>query len=299
LGEDIHGNIARLNNLLNDMPNRVSLAQQQLDDTRRQLETAKEELKTPFPMDAELADKSARLAELDSKLNLDASSDAPKPDEQKNEAARIEPENDGKESENEDFQPEAEPVIPASENEQETIEAFKAEVKKAFGPAVDSRVIFGTIPKHAVLTGIVAHFWYHAARDCPKIQACHRAIWRVSAGVLVKQPAVDCSVMIKHTQTAMYRQIAVAHHIGALQAKYHQHFDSPYDYAFQRGQLANHFFILQGAESVSVELAALDFIGKVLDIISFFESNAAALDRFAGNGADRFGGHFTELVGQA
>ena len=97
----------------------------------------------------------------------------------------------------------------------------------------------------------------------------------------------------------MYRQIAVAYHVRALQAKNHQHFSSPYAYAFQRGQLAYRFFIRHGAERVRVELAALGFIGKVLDISGFFESNAAALDRFAGNGANRFAGHFAELVGQA
>ena len=35
------------------------------------------------------------------------------------------------------------------ENEHETIDkSLQAEIKEAFGPAVDMRVIFGTIPKH-------------------------------------------------------------------------------------------------------------------------------------------------------
>jgi len=75
LGTDVHGNITRINNLLNNIPARLDAAQKQLDDTRRQLETAKEELNKPFTMETELAAKAGRLAELDSQLNMDNAPD--------------------------------------------------------------------------------------------------------------------------------------------------------------------------------------------------------------------------------
>ena len=58
-----------------DIPARLDAAQKQLDDTRRQLETAKEELNKPFTMETELAAKAGRLAELDSQLNMDNAPD--------------------------------------------------------------------------------------------------------------------------------------------------------------------------------------------------------------------------------
>ena len=46
-------------------------AEQQLDSLRSQQEAAQAELGKPFPQEAELAEKSARLAELDALLNMD------------------------------------------------------------------------------------------------------------------------------------------------------------------------------------------------------------------------------------
>jgi N12 class adenine-specific DNA methylase len=80
LGTDVRGNITRLNNVLADLPSRLELARQSLENTQRQLETAKGELEKPFPMGDELAAKSERLAALDIRLNMDASSHGPKDD---------------------------------------------------------------------------------------------------------------------------------------------------------------------------------------------------------------------------
>ena len=97
LGTDVHGNITRLNNLLEGFPNRLTAAQQQIEDANRQMETAKEELTKPFPQEAELAAKAERLVGLDATLNLDAAVSAEMKNEPENE---IDLENDGLELEN-------------------------------------------------------------------------------------------------------------------------------------------------------------------------------------------------------
>ena len=70
-GTDARGNILRLDNTLANMPQRQEDAKARLDNARNQLVSAKAELGKPFPQEAELKTKSARLAELDSELNLD------------------------------------------------------------------------------------------------------------------------------------------------------------------------------------------------------------------------------------
>ena len=52
------------------IPARLEKAEQQLDSLRSQQEAAQAELGKPFPQEAELAEKSARLAELDALLNM-------------------------------------------------------------------------------------------------------------------------------------------------------------------------------------------------------------------------------------
>ena len=44
---------------------------EQLENTRAQLENAKVEVQKPFPQEEELAEKSARLAELNAQLDMD------------------------------------------------------------------------------------------------------------------------------------------------------------------------------------------------------------------------------------
>ena len=65
IGTSAAGNIQRLDNAL------AVKAEQQLDNLRSQQEAAQAELGKPFPQEAELAEKSARLAELDALLNMD------------------------------------------------------------------------------------------------------------------------------------------------------------------------------------------------------------------------------------
>ena len=71
LSTDIFGNFTRLDNLIKNLPNGLTTAEQRLQNTRAQLEQAKEEVKKPFPREEELRQKQARLNELNIALNLD------------------------------------------------------------------------------------------------------------------------------------------------------------------------------------------------------------------------------------
>ena len=72
LGTDARGNLTRIDNALADMPDRVKSLRVRLGNLREQLKDAKAELGKPFPQEAELAEKSARLAELNVQLDIDS-----------------------------------------------------------------------------------------------------------------------------------------------------------------------------------------------------------------------------------
>ncbi len=71
LGTDVHGNLTRLNNALEDIPMKLEHCREQLITILQQLETAKEQIEIPFEKEQELQTKSARLTELNSLLNMD------------------------------------------------------------------------------------------------------------------------------------------------------------------------------------------------------------------------------------
>ena len=73
LGTDPRGNILRIDNALSGIPDRMNKARDELEDLLRQQDAAKQEMGKPFPQEAELREKSARLAELDAELNMEAS----------------------------------------------------------------------------------------------------------------------------------------------------------------------------------------------------------------------------------
>lgn len=73
LGSDVFGNIQRIDNVLDALPERLKSCSDQLDNARHQLENAKAELTKPFPQETELAEKSKRLDELNIRLNMDKS----------------------------------------------------------------------------------------------------------------------------------------------------------------------------------------------------------------------------------
>ena len=73
LGTDARGNLTRLDNALAGIPGRLERGREQLENLRNQQSAAQVELTKPFPQEAELAEKSARLAELDAALSMDES----------------------------------------------------------------------------------------------------------------------------------------------------------------------------------------------------------------------------------
>ena len=73
LGTDARGNLTRLDNALAGIPGRLERGREQLENLRNQQSAAQVELTKPFPQEAELAEKSARLAELDATLSMDES----------------------------------------------------------------------------------------------------------------------------------------------------------------------------------------------------------------------------------
>ena len=64
------GNLIRLDNVLNKMPERLKSLEEKLVSTKEQLENAKEELKKPFEKSDELKKKVMRLAELNKLLDM-------------------------------------------------------------------------------------------------------------------------------------------------------------------------------------------------------------------------------------
>ena len=85
LGTDPLGNIIRLDNSLNNFPERITAAENELDTLHQQQAAAQIEVKKPFPQEEELAEKSARLAELNAQLDVDEKSHEPEQDEEEQE----------------------------------------------------------------------------------------------------------------------------------------------------------------------------------------------------------------------
>ena len=70
LGTSADGNIIRLDNAIEKMPEKLNRLEEKLISTREQLENAKEELKKPFEKADELKSKVLRLAELNKLLDM-------------------------------------------------------------------------------------------------------------------------------------------------------------------------------------------------------------------------------------
>ena len=87
LGNDPLGNIIRLDNSLNNFPERITSAENELDTLHQQQAAAQIEVEKPFPQEEELAEKSARLAELNAQLDVDEKSHEPEQEEQPDEDA--------------------------------------------------------------------------------------------------------------------------------------------------------------------------------------------------------------------
>ena len=71
LGADVFGNLTRMDNVIDGLTSKLDVVQTELADTQVQLENARTELAAPFAREAELAEKTARLKELNILLNMD------------------------------------------------------------------------------------------------------------------------------------------------------------------------------------------------------------------------------------
>ena len=81
LGDDARGNITSLDNAIDNFADRIADAENALQNLEQQKQAAEVEVAKPFAQEEELAEKSARLAELNALLNIDrdrsSSQDAP------------------------------------------------------------------------------------------------------------------------------------------------------------------------------------------------------------------------------
>ena len=86
LGDDERGNITRLDNAIDNFADRIADAENALQNLEQQKQAAEVEVAKPFAQEEELAEKSARLAELNALLNIDrdrsSSQDAPEETEE-------------------------------------------------------------------------------------------------------------------------------------------------------------------------------------------------------------------------
>ena len=71
LGTDTFGNITRLDNALEGLLKRLEMNEMELDNIKKQFETAKVDVERPFPQEEELKAKTDRLNELNALLNVD------------------------------------------------------------------------------------------------------------------------------------------------------------------------------------------------------------------------------------
>ena len=71
LGSDALGNVLRIENTLTGLDRQLEKSRARLEDLERQTENARAELEKPFPQEAELAEKSARLIELNAELDME------------------------------------------------------------------------------------------------------------------------------------------------------------------------------------------------------------------------------------
>ena len=71
IGKDPVGNMQRIHNTLSSIDRKLTESVQKLETVQQQLATAQEEVKKPFPKEAELNEKMERLSELNALLNMD------------------------------------------------------------------------------------------------------------------------------------------------------------------------------------------------------------------------------------
>lgn len=88
LGDDPRGNIVRLDNAIDNFADRIADAENARQNLEQQKQAAEVEVAKPFAQEEELAEKSARLAELDALLNMEHQSSRTEPEAKEKPDAR-------------------------------------------------------------------------------------------------------------------------------------------------------------------------------------------------------------------
>ena len=88
LGDDPRGNIVRLDNAIDNFADRIADAENARQNLEQQKQAAEVEVAKPFAQEEELAEKSARLAELDALLNMEHQSSRTEPEAEEKPDAR-------------------------------------------------------------------------------------------------------------------------------------------------------------------------------------------------------------------
>ena len=86
LSDSATGNITRIDNAIDAIPDRLAMAKRRLADLHTQVAAAEEELKREFPRADELREKAARLAQLNAELTLQERKQTPKDENNKPES---------------------------------------------------------------------------------------------------------------------------------------------------------------------------------------------------------------------
>ena len=86
LGNDVYGNITRINNRLDEIKDEIPDEKLRIEDIEKQLENAKIEVKKPFPQEELLKEKMKKLEELNILLKINEKEkqvlDSSNPDEE-------------------------------------------------------------------------------------------------------------------------------------------------------------------------------------------------------------------------
>ena len=128
LGADPHGNITRLNNVLDGIPSRLEQTQQTLEKTNKELESAKIESEKPSPHIEKLNEAIKRYEELGKELDIDNQENSNATDSEAPEGLNNNDESDS--------------------NEMETNPEIKEEIYNVTGNQKNDRIIISTIPKY-------------------------------------------------------------------------------------------------------------------------------------------------------
>ncbi|MFZ5974035.1 MAG: SNF2-related protein [Bacillota bacterium] len=95
LGSDVFGNITRIDNVFDNISDRLRMAHETLHTLENQFADAREEVKKPFEFEQELREKSSRLIELNEILSMDRNEETPVLDDGEPEQDEYIPNRDG------------------------------------------------------------------------------------------------------------------------------------------------------------------------------------------------------------